>query len=136
MRQKISRDSVLVIDDNQDFCELIETIGQLYGVPVLTAQDCGKGLKVLTQELPRIKLVLLDYFMPGMDPSLCGRMIAAKAGPSVPVVLVTAASDPSVRAAEMRLSRWISKPVDPSVLTGLITEDGPIPRHHWNGRAL
>jgi CheY-like chemotaxis protein len=130
MSEKISRDSVLVIDDNPDFCELIETIGQLYGVRVLTAPDCGKGLKVLTREQARIKLILLDYFMPGMEPAPCARMITAKAGPLVPVVLVTAATNPSVRAAELHLSRWISKPVDPGILMGVMTQTTPIGRHH------
>lgn len=128
MSVKISRDSVLVIDDNADFRELIAMIGQLYGIPVLQANDCRKALKVLAQDQGRIKLVLLDYFLPGMEPGSCARAITEKAGPSVPVVLVTAAMDPRIRAAELHLSRWISKPVAPSVLTELMTQDGPIRR--------
>jgi CheY-like chemotaxis protein len=124
MNGKINRDSVLVIDDNPDFRELITMIGQLYGIPVLQAEDCRRGLKVLARDQDRIKLILLDYFMPGMEPESCTRAIKAKAGPSVQVVLVTAAADPRVRAAELHLSRWIAKPVSPAVLMELMTQDG------------
>src|SRR5262245_1555370 len=54
-----SRDTVLVIDDNIDFCQLIVLIGQCYGVRVLEAVNCREGLSVLSHELPRIKLILL-----------------------------------------------------------------------------
>ena len=123
MKEESTRDSVLVIDDNSDFRELIGMIGQLYGVRVLEAPDCRKGIKVLTQEHARIKLVFLDYFMPGMDPAPCAQAVMSKAGPLVPVVLVTAAPDPSSRALELKIARWVSKPVDPSILTGMMTED-------------
>jgi len=123
MKEESTRDSVLIIDDNPDFRELIGMIGQLYGVRVLEAPDCRKGLKVLAQEHSRIKLVLLDYFMPGMDPGPCAQAVMAKAGPLIPVVLVTAAPDPSSRALELKITRWVSKPVDPSILTGMMTED-------------
>jgi CheY-like chemotaxis protein len=126
MKEASSRDSVLVIDDNADFRELIVMIGQLYGVRVLEAADCRKGLKVMAQEQGRIKLVFLDYFMPGMEPGPCAQAIMAKAGPLVPVVLVTAAPDPSNRASELHLARWISKPVDPSILTEMMTEAGAL----------
>jgi CheY-like chemotaxis protein len=130
MSEKVSRDSVLVIDDNPDFCELVVTIGQLYGVPVLTAPDCRKGLKLLTEEKARIKMILLDYLMPGMEPYPCVRALTAKAGPSVPVILVTAVTDPSIRAAELQLDRWLSKPVDPSNLIRLMSEASPVQRPH------
>jgi len=123
MKDESGRDSVLVIDDNADFRELIAMIGQLYGVRVLEAADCRKGLKVITQEHGRIKLVFLDYFMPGMDPGPCAQAIVAKVGPLVPVVLVTAAPDPSNRASELQITRWVSKPVDPSILTEMMTDD-------------
>ena len=109
--EKPRRDTVLVIDDNVDFCQLISMLGQFYGVRVLEATDCRKGLDLLIREHARIKLIFLDYFMPGMRPVACARAITARAGPSVSVVLVTAGIDPGVRAAELHLSRWIGKPV-------------------------
>jgi len=123
MSRKINRDSVLVIDDDADFRALIAVIGQLCGVRVLEATDCRHGLKVLQRERARIKMVLLDYYMPGMDAVTCAASILVKAGPLVPVVLVTAAVDASRRAAELQIDRWVSKPVELAVLTALLTQD-------------
>ena len=92
-------DSVLVIDDDADFRGLVSMIGELHGVPVLEAADCSSGLSLLAQEHSRIKMVVLDYFMPGMDPAVCGAAIVAGAGPAVPVVLITAETSAEVRAA-------------------------------------
>ena len=125
MSRQADRDSVLVIDDNADFRELIAMIGQICGTRVIQAVDCSDALAVIARELPRIKLILLDYFMPGMNPRACAQAIAETAGPSVPVVLVTAAIDPADRAAELHLERWIAKPVDPTMLRELISR--PVP---------
>jgi len=124
MIDKPRRERILVIDDSADFRELVDMIGRLYGIPVLQAADCREGLKVLTREQPTIKLIILDYFMPGMEPAACVKALRAKAGSTIPVVLVTAAMDPRLRASELHITRWISKPVDPDVLTELMTGTG------------
>jgi len=117
------RDCVLIIDDDPDLRTLIETIGQVCGVLVLQASDCIEGLHMLEREHRRIKMVLLDYFMPGMEPAECARAIVAKAGTSIPVVLLTAAVDPADRAAELKINYWISKPFEASTLTDLLAEN-------------
>ncbi|HYR84207.1 MAG TPA: response regulator [Terriglobia bacterium] len=124
MSRKVCRDSVLVIDDDPDFRALVETMAELYEVPMLQAPDCRKGLKVLEREYSRIKMVFLDYFMPGMEPVRCAAAIIAKTGSSVPVVLMTAAVNPGARAAELKITRWISKPVEASVLKDLLCSGG------------
>src|SRR5262245_7524137 len=112
-------EAVLVSDDDSSCRELIAILGQLWGVPVLEAADCAAGLRILQREKERIRLILLDYFMPGMRPVDCTATLTAMAGPSIPIVLITAAVDPAIRAAELKLSRWISKPFDVSVLETL-----------------
>ena len=81
MSRKVCRDTVLVIDDDPDFRALIETIAELCMVPTLQAPDCRKGLKILECEHGRIKMVFLDYFMPGMEPVKCAAAIIATAPP-------------------------------------------------------
>src|SRR5215813_1090496 len=95
---------------------MIVFIGQMWEIVVLEAGDCGQALQILDREKNRIKLILLDYFMPGMEPRQCAAALIAKAGPSIPIILATAAVDPAVRAAELKLSQWLSKPFDMSVL--------------------
>jgi len=121
MSTKVSRDSVLIIDDDPYLRELVEAIGRTCNVPVLQASDCCVGLDILENDGSRIKMILLDYFMPGMQPIQCAGAIMEKAG-TIPVILITAAVDPSVRAAELKINRWISKPFDVSVLTHLMSE--------------
>jgi CheY-like chemotaxis protein len=123
MSGRRSRDSVLIIDDDPDLRTLIETIGQVCGVSVLQASDCSEGLHILEREHRRIRMVLLDYFMPGMEPGECACAIIAKAGSSIPVVLLTAAVDPAARAAELNINYWISKPFEASTLTDLLVEN-------------
>jgi len=123
MNERGRPDSVLVIDDDADFRGLVSMIGELHGVPVLEAADCSSGLSLLTREHSRIKMVVLDYFMPGMDPAACGAAIVAEAGPAVPVVLITAAANPGARASELHLSHWFAKPIELSVITDLLTQN-------------
>jgi len=108
--------AVLVVDDDPDFREMIVIMGHLWGIVVLQAGDCAQAQEILDREKNRIKLILLDYFMPGMEPAQCAAALIAKAGPSIPIILATAAVDPAVRAAELKLSQWLSKPFDMSVL--------------------
>ncbi len=126
MSTKAVRDSVLVIDDDPFLRELIAAIGKSCDIRILQAADCASGLKILERESSQIRMILLDYFMPGMQPIQCANEIVSKAG-TIPVVLVTAAVDPSARAAELKLTRWLSKPFSAETMKHLITEK-PIAR--------
>src|SRR5262249_29446869 len=114
-----TRPAVLVVDDDPNFREMIVFMGQMWGIVVLEAGHCGQALHILDREKNRIRLILLDYFMPGMEPTQCAAALIAKAGPSIQIILATAAVDPAVRAAELKLSQWLSKPFEPSVLEAL-----------------
>jgi CheY-like chemotaxis protein len=123
MTAKLSRDTVLVIDDDPYLRELVSAIGRTCGVHVLEASDCTAALHLLEQNGRKIKMILLDYYLPGMQPAQCASAIVEKAGASIPVVLLTAAVDAASRAAELKISRWISKPFEVSTLTGVMTEN-------------
>jgi DNA-binding response OmpR family regulator len=122
MSEKVLRNAVLVIDDDADFRGLVETFAELWNVPVLQAGDCNSGLRILDREHQRIKMILLDYFIPGMEPVKCAKAILTKAGSSISVVLVTAAVDAGARAGELKITRWMTKPFDSSVLRRLLTD--------------
>ena len=120
MKKSSIRDSLLVIDDNLDLRNLIEAIAETSGVRVLQAGDCHAGLKIVEREHARLKLILLDYLIPGMDPKKCAEAVVAKAGSDIPVVLITAACDAPARAAELKLNRWLAKPFDLESITELL----------------
>lgn len=59
------RNLVLAVDDEADFLELIEQIGEGVGCDVITAETASAFRELLTKRQPT--LILLDLQMPGMD---------------------------------------------------------------------
>jgi CheY-like chemotaxis protein len=119
----MERDAVLVIDDDSDFREVVRILLQDKGVAVFEAPDCSSGLAVLDRERNRVRLVLLDYWMPGMKPVECAHCLIEHAGPGVDVVLVTAAANAGERAAELGITRYLSKPFATEQLERIALQD-------------
>ncbi|MGH6689102.1 MAG: response regulator [Vicinamibacterales bacterium] len=107
----MSDDAILIIDDDADLRDLVRLVVEPTNVDVVEAATCGEGIAALRANRERVRLVLLDYFMPGMDPACCARELSSLASPTV-IVLCTAAVDPAGRAAEVGLSRWLAKPFE------------------------
>jgi CheY-like chemotaxis protein len=108
----MTRDRVVVIDDDPDFRELVAICLADLGFTCVDAATCAEALPLLERERGRVRLVLLDYFMPGLAPCACARAVLDRVAPGVPVVLVSAAVDIAARAAEVGLDRFLAKPFD------------------------
>jgi CheY-like chemotaxis protein len=121
----MERDAVLVIDDDPDFREMVRLLLEEKRVRVLEAPDCSAGLAVLDRERARVRLVLLDYWMPGKTPAECARCLKERTGGEIDVVLVTAAADAAKRAAELGIPRYLSKPFEAEQLERIAA---PCPR--------
>jgi CheY-like chemotaxis protein len=106
----MTRDAVLVVDDDADFREAVRIFLEAKGFVALEASDGDAALAQVDREGERVRLVLLDYWMPGMKPDECARKLRARLGPDIPIVLVTAARSAAERAAELGLERYLSKP--------------------------
>jgi CheY-like chemotaxis protein len=117
----MSDDVILIVDDDADLRDLVRFVVAPTGVDVVEAANGVEGIAAMQAHRDRVRLVLLDYFMPGMDPTSCTRAIADLAG-STMVVLCTAAADPAARAAEVGLSRWLAKPFALETLENLVRE--------------
>ncbi|HVJ94438.1 MAG TPA: response regulator [Labilithrix sp.] len=115
-------DTVLVVDDDPDFRELIRLCIEGEGLRVLLAADCAQGLSTLRKERERVALVLLDYWMPNMRPCQCAARIIATVHPKTRIVLVTAAVDAAARAAEVGLSEWLAKPFELERLQSIVVD--------------
>jgi DNA-binding NtrC family response regulator len=116
--------AVLIVDDDEDLRDLVRFVVEAADIDVVEASTCRDAMAALHANGDRIRLVLLDYFMPGMDPAACTRELCRLAGPTL-VVLCTAAANPAVRAAEVGLSRWLAKPFEIEVLERLVREAAP-----------
>jgi CheY-like chemotaxis protein len=120
----MARDRVLVIDDDPDLRGLCVIVLADWGLTAIEAEDCAKALALLDRERSRLCAVLLDYFMPGMDPKECTREIKKRIDPGVRVVLVSAAVDIVDRAAEVGLDRFLAKPFDLNDLHAVVLGPG------------
>ena len=120
--RSVERKAVLIIDDDPHFRELVRLCLEGIDVDILEAEDCVHGLKQLRGACDRVAVILLDYWMPNMVPVQCAKHLCAQMRPSTRILLVTAAVDPKVRAMELGLSEWLSKPFDIARLRRIIEE--------------
>jgi CheY-like chemotaxis protein len=84
---------VLVVEDEPEAAELLQSILERRGCEVIVARDGGRALEI-TRELPQPDLVLLDLELPVLD----GRKLleVMRSDPSlsgIPVVVVSGADD-------------------------------------------
>src|SRR6478672_9948268 len=91
---------ILVIDDNQASCRLVDAIFRAEGFDVLSAYDGPSGIAAVLSKHPDV--VLLDLDMPGMDGMAVLERLRTEA-PLVPVVMLTGSMDVknAVRAIQL-----------------------------------
>jgi DNA-binding response OmpR family regulator len=106
---------LLLIEDDPAIAESLSTALTALGHVVAWRGSGEAGLEAL----PGIDLVLVDVMLPGMDGfEVCRRI----AGGNVPVILLTARSDPIdiVVGLECGADDYVTKPVEPRVLDARI----------------
>jgi len=108
---------ILVVDDNPSNVDILRARLSMHGYEILTAADGEEALAAVHEHLP--DLILLDVMMPKLDGiEVCRRIRADAALPFIPIVLVTAKSDPKdvVAALEAGGDEYLTKPVDQAAL--------------------
>ena len=112
---------VLVVDDNRDAAESLETLLGLWGHQARSAKDGQEALALVAEFQPEI--ILLDIGLPGMDGYEVARQIRAlPAGRSALIVAVTGygRSSDRLQSQEAGFDHHLVKPVQPEVLQELI----------------
>jgi class 3 adenylate cyclase len=112
---------VLIVDDNPANLEIMEARLARQGYEVITATDGETALITARARTP--DLVLLDVMMPGKDGiEVCRELKADPSLPFVPVILVTAKSDPDdiVAGLDAGGDEYITKPVDHAALVARV----------------
>jgi len=110
---------ILVVDDDRQIRELLESYLQRNGYSVLTLAD-GRGLLALLQERQDIDLIVLDLMMPGEDGfSLCRRI---RTESELPIIMLTASAEETDRIVglEMGADDYVAKPFNPRELLARI----------------
>ena len=82
---------VLVVDDDPDIRESLETVLGIHGHPVATAADGSEAISLLRRE-GRPCLILLDLMMPGMNGfEFRAELEADPVFAKIPVIIITGA---------------------------------------------
>ncbi|MBX3188304.1 MAG: sigma-54-dependent Fis family transcriptional regulator [Labilithrix sp.] len=106
---------ILVVDDEQETCDLLEMALVRHGFKVTTSTNALKALEnVASQDFD---VVLTDLSMPEMSGlDLCERVLGTR--PNMPVVVITGQGslESAIGAIRVGAYDFITKPVDPKLL--------------------
>ncbi|GAB6037577.1 hypothetical protein JCM15519_21360 [Fundidesulfovibrio butyratiphilus] len=114
---------VLVVDDNITSRQILKDLLLSMRFTVTTAESGAAALRVLEQGETDIRIVLLDWKMPGMDGATCARHIRSMPLSRRPaIIMVTAFGREEVRrdAENVGVDGFLLKPVGRSVLFNAI----------------
>ncbi|PKD42685.1 response regulator transcription factor [Rhodohalobacter barkolensis] len=117
----MSKQTILVVDDEQDLLDLIEYNLKKEGYKVLKAENGQQGIEMAKEHHPN--LVLLDIMMPKMDGiQVCEKMRANPDLKSIPVIFLTARSDEKteVEGLDIGADDFITKPISTTKLLSRI----------------
>ncbi len=112
--------TVLIVDDDPDFRELLQIFLRKKGFVTREAPNCKSAIAALGEPAAHVDAVLLDYYMPGLPPSRCTERLKEVLPEGTPIILITAAVDASLRARELHLTHYLPKPFDMDALVGVI----------------
>jgi diguanylate cyclase (GGDEF)-like protein/PAS domain S-box-containing protein len=118
---KNSKIEILIVEDSPTQAEHLRNILEQNAYHVLIARNGKEALALLNHYRPT--LVISDILMPEMDGyELCRLIKADKNLKDIPVILLTALSDPTdvLRALECGASNFITKPYDKKYLLSRI----------------
>ena len=101
---------ILVVDDDQNICELLRLYLDKEGYTVNLAFDGEEALRKFETLHP--DLILLDIMLPGLDGWQVGRELRKKS--QVPIIMLTAKGEPcdKVLGLELGADDYVVKPFD------------------------
>ena len=112
---------ILVVDDNEQFCQNVSDILEMKGYEVMTASDGFKALEMIKRN--GLDLVLMDIKMPVMDGVETFKKVKEMT-PDTPVIMVTAYAVEDLITEALRAGSYgsLKKPLDFDQLLGLIEQ--------------
>lgn len=117
----MSKQTILVVDDEQDLLDLIEYNLMNEGFKVLKAENGKDGIAIAKEHRPN--LVLLDIMMPQMDGiEVCDRMRKDSELRHIPIIFLTARSDEKteIEGLNKGADDFITKPISTTKLISRI----------------
>jgi len=117
----LSKQTILVVDDEQDLLDLIEYNLKKEGFDVLKAENGQQGIDIAKENKP--DLVLLDIMMPKMDGlTVCEKIRKNNNTSSIPIIFLTARGDEKTEIEGLNLGAddYITKPISTTKLISRI----------------
>jgi len=113
MRRSTAR--VVVIDDDESTCDLLQAILERDGMEVESFTDSGEALEALAMSAPHV--VLTDLEMEGHDGTEVVRRLG-KSHPDVPVIVITGYADLEHAVGALRAGAYdfLTKPLETNLL--------------------
>ena len=102
---------ILLVDDEQELAGAVQSVLQRQGHVVDVSADGLQGWMLLSGELARYELAIVDWMLPGLSgPELCRR--ARTAGLELPLLLLTARAETAdrVEGLDAGADDYLSKP--------------------------
>ena len=120
--------AVLLIEDNDDGREMMATMLDVYGYPVLQSADGLDGVELATAHLPNVALV--DIGLPGIDGYEVARRLRANPATSAMRLIALTGyglAEDQRRVLEAGFDMHLVKPVDIAQLLGALGEPAALP---------
>ncbi len=117
----MSKETILIVDDEEDILELIKFNLKSEGYNILTAMTGEEAIKIARQSGP--DLLVLDLMLPGIDGLEVTKYLKNNdATMDIPIVMLTAKGEESdiVTGLELGANDYMSKPFSPRELTARI----------------
>ena len=118
---------ILVVEDDRNIANFIQTVLETNGYQVLTAECCRQGLLVFSSHLP--DLVVLDLGLPDMDGEAFIRH--ARSAGNTPIIVLSARTDErdKVSALDLGANDYMTKPFGTAELLARVRAALRISRH-------
>lgn len=117
----MAKETILIVDDEEDILELIKYNLKNEGYQILTATTGEEAIKKANQSCP--DLMVLDLMLPGIDGLEVTKHLRGKESTQdMPIVMLTAKGEEAdvVTGLELGANDYISKPFSPKVLVARI----------------
>jgi DNA-binding response OmpR family regulator len=109
-------DTVLVVDDEQEIRDLLDSFLTAQGYEVILAADGKEAIELAGTENPQA--IILDIKMPGIDGiEVCKRLKEKEETRLIPVIMITGFEDNKIEALEMGADDFVNKPFDMAELS-------------------
>ena len=110
------RQTILVVEDDEDLRRLFRTALSLAGFDVVEAGDGMEALRWIDHSPPA--LVILDLLLPGLSGLVVHQEIAAQAVTrDIPIVVITGSTIPE---EQLQVACFLRKPVSPDQLIAAV----------------